>query len=81
VPKVRDELPPPEMGGMRVRYGASGEEVGQRHIEDLKTVVANQGHLVVRVAPAGNAYHVIVLTDADESVRARSSVHGPYASR
>jgi hypothetical protein len=57
-----------------------GEEVGRRHLEDLKTVVANQGHLIVRVAPGGSTYHVIVLTDADESMHVRS-VHGPYASR
>jgi hypothetical protein len=57
-----------------------GEEVGRKHIEDLKTVAANQGHMIVRVAPGGDTYHVIVLTDADESLRVRS-VHGPYASR
>jgi glyoxylase-like metal-dependent hydrolase (beta-lactamase superfamily II) len=57
-----------------------GEEVGRRHIEDLKTVVAHQGHVIVRVAPRGSSYHVVVLDDADESLRVRS-VHGPYASR
>lgn len=58
-----------------------GEEVGRQHIEDLKTAItAHQGHLVVRVAPGGGSYEVIVLTDADESMRVRS-VHGPYASR
>jgi hypothetical protein len=57
-----------------------GEAAGRQHIEDLKTVTAQQGHVVVRVAPAGGSYHVIVLTDADESMRVRS-VHGPYTSR
>ena len=57
-----------------------GEEVGRKHLEDLKTVAANQGHIIVRVAPGGDSPHVIVLSDADESLRVRS-VHGPYASR
>jgi beta-lactamase superfamily II metal-dependent hydrolase len=58
-----------------------GEPAGRRHVEDLKTAIAaHQGHIVVRVAPGGRSYAVIVLTDADESLRVRS-VHGPYASR
>jgi hypothetical protein len=56
-----------------------GEEAGRKHIEDLKSVV-QQGHIIVRVAPGGGSYHVIMLTDADESMRVRS-VHGPYRSR
>jgi hypothetical protein len=56
-----------------------GEEAGRQHLEDLKTVT-QQGHIVVRVAPGGETYEVIVLTDADESLRIRS-VHGPYRSR
>ncbi len=56
-----------------------GEEAGRKHLEDLKTVT-QQGHIVVRVAPGGETYDVIVLTDADESRRVRS-VHGPYRSR
>lgn len=57
-----------------------GDDAGRRHLADLETVVARQGHLVVRVAPGGASYHVVVLTDADESRRVLS-VHGPYASR
>lgn len=57
------------------------EEIGRQHIEDLKQHIAAQpGHLAVRVAPGGASYEVIVLTDADESMRVRS-VHGPYQSR
>ena len=57
-----------------------GEEAGRKHIEDLKTIAAQQGHIVVRVSPGGDSYHVIVVTDEDESRRVRS-VHGPYSSR
>lgn len=57
-----------------------GEAAGRQHVEDLKSIAASQGHIVVRVAPGGASYAVFVLTDADESLRVRS-VHGPYASR
>ncbi len=57
-----------------------GEAAGQQHIEDLKTIAAQQGHIVVRVAPGGGSYEVFVLTDADESLTVKS-VHGPYPSR
>ena len=56
-----------------------GEEAGRKHIEELKSV-AQQGHVVVRVAPGGASYEVFMLTDADESMRVKS-VHGPYQSR
>jgi glyoxylase-like metal-dependent hydrolase (beta-lactamase superfamily II) len=56
-----------------------GETVGRKHLEDLKSVV-QQGHVVVRVAPGGGTYQVIVLTDADESRRV-VSVHGPYTAK
>ena len=57
-----------------------GEEAGRKHNEDLKSVAARQGHVVVRVAPGGDRYDIFVLGDADESMRVRS-VHGPYLSR
>lgn len=57
-----------------------GEEAGRRHLEDLKTIAAQQGHVIVRVEAGGAAYRVFVVTDADESGRV-TSVHGPYASR
>jgi hypothetical protein len=55
-----------------------GEEIGRRHLNDLKTLTADQGHVVVRVNPDGNSYHVIVLDDSNEAMRIRS-LHGPYA--
>ncbi len=57
-----------------------GEEVGRRHVEDLQKITANQGHIVIRVAPGGSSYQTYVLDDSQESYRIRS-VHGPYESR
>lgn len=41
-------------------------------------VASDRGHVVVRVEPGGRRYHVLVLDEADDSVRSR---HGPYDSR
>ncbi len=38
---------------------------------------SSQGHVVVRVAPGGGSYRVIVLDDSDAICRVKS-VHGPY---
>lgn len=38
-----------------------------------------QGHVVVRVAPGGATYHVLVLDDSDETLRVKA-VFGPYDS-
>ncbi len=57
-----------------------GEEPAARHIADLRKIAADQGHIVVRVAPGGDSYRIFVLDDSNESMRIRSS-HGPYDSR
>ena len=46
----------------------------------LDRLASAQGHIVIRVAPGGASYEVIVLDDASESY-AVESVHGPYEAR
>ena len=46
----------------------------------LDRLLSAQGHLVVRVAPGGASYQVIVLDDAAETYAVKA-VHGPYESR
>jgi beta-lactamase superfamily II metal-dependent hydrolase len=46
----------------------------------LDRLLSTQGHIVVRVAPGGGSYRVIVLDDATESYAVKA-VHGPYESR
>ena len=46
----------------------------------LDRLAASQGHVVVRVAPGGAAYRVIVLDDSAETYAVKS-VHGPYDAR
>ena len=51
-----------------------GEAAGRKHLEALKTLAAQQGHVVVRVGERGKSYRVLVLDDSDESM------HGAAAS-
>jgi beta-lactamase superfamily II metal-dependent hydrolase len=46
----------------------------------LDQLASAQGHVVVRVAPGGASYRVIVLDDAAETYAVKA-VHGPYDSR
>jgi beta-lactamase superfamily II metal-dependent hydrolase len=41
---------------------------------------SRQGHILVRVAPPGDSFHVIILDDSEESFKV-TAVHGPYMSR
>jgi beta-lactamase superfamily II metal-dependent hydrolase len=45
----------------------------------LDRLASAQGHIVIRVAPGGASYQVIVLDDGSEAYRVRS-VFGPFAS-
>ncbi len=56
-------------------------ELGQKYVEYyMPKTASSQGHVVVRVEPGGELYHVAVLDDTEESFEVRS-VHGPYTSR
>ena len=46
----------------------------------LDRLKSAQGHIVVRVAPGGDTFHVIILDDSAETYRVKA-IHGPYQSR
>ena len=46
----------------------------------LDRLKSSQGHIVVRVAPGGETFQVIILDDGAETYKVKS-VHGPYQSR
>jgi len=41
---------------------------------------STSGHIVIRVAPGGSSYHVLILDDAGER-HAITAIHGPYEAR
>ena len=46
----------------------------------LDKLASERGHVVVRVAPGGAGYRVVILDDAAETYRV-TAVHGPYEAR
>jgi beta-lactamase superfamily II metal-dependent hydrolase len=46
----------------------------------LDRLLSSQGHIVVRVAPGGDSYQVLILEDSAESYLVKA-VHGPYQAR
>jgi len=46
----------------------------------LNRLKSSQGHVVIRVAPGGDEFRVIILDDSAEGLRVKA-VHGPYKSR
>jgi hypothetical protein len=48
--------------------------------DSLERLKSRQGHILVRVAPPGDAFHVIIVDDSAEDFKV-TAVHGPYASR
>jgi hypothetical protein len=48
--------------------------------EDLEELSSAQGHIVVRVAPGGASYQVIILEDGNTDRKVKE-VYGPYTSR
>ena len=66
--------------GPRDIFATNMMEANEVVIEALDKLAGRHGHILVRVAPGGGSYSVIVLDDADETFRVKA-VHGPYESR
>ncbi|CAG4995156.1 hypothetical protein DYBT9275_01564 [Dyadobacter sp. CECT 9275] len=48
--------------------------------ELLNKLKSDKGHIVIRVAPGGETYQVIILNDSNENLSVKA-VHGPYQAR
>lgn len=46
----------------------------------LDQLKSSQGHILLRVAPGGDSFRVVIIDDSAESFRVKS-IHGPYQSR
>lgn len=46
---------------------------------NIEKAASTQGHIVIRAAPGGASYRVLVIDDSDEQMRVKA-VFGPYAS-
>jgi hypothetical protein len=66
--------------GPRDIFATQMHDANRVVVVGLDKLASDHGHVVVRVAPGGESYRVIVLDDASESYRV-TAVHGPYESR
>lgn len=67
--------------GKRDVFATNLLEEAKKNIADfLPRLKSQSGHVVIRVAPGGATYHVLILDDNDESFTIKA-IHGPYASQ
>jgi len=66
--------------GPRDIFATGMHKANKLVVVGLDKLASDQGHIVVRVAPDGNSYTVIVLDDSTESGNIKS-IHGPYICR
>jgi hypothetical protein len=66
--------------GPRDIFATNMHEANRLVVVGLDKLASDHGHIVVRVAPGGDTFRVIILDDAAETYRVKS-IHGPYESR
>jgi hypothetical protein len=66
--------------GPRDIFATGMHEANKLVLVGLDKLASDQGHIVIRVAPNGNTFKVIVLDDEVEDGKIKS-VHGPYICR
>ncbi len=66
--------------GPRDIFATSMHEANRLVVVGLDKLASDHGHIVIRVAPGGDTFQVIVLDDSAETYRVKS-VHGPYEAR
>ena len=66
--------------GPRDIFATNMHEANEIVVANIARLKSKHGHIVVRVAPGGASYNVIILDDATETYKV-TAVHGPYESR
>ena len=66
--------------GPRDIFSTGMHEANKLVAVGLDKLASDQGHIVLRVAPGGNTFQVIVLDDNVENGKIKS-IHGPYTCR
>ena len=66
--------------GPRDVFATDAHEAALTVIGGLNRLASRHGHIVIRVAPGGAEYRVLIVDDSDESHRV-TKVSGPYPSR
>jgi hypothetical protein len=66
--------------GPRDIFATNMHDANRLVVVGLDKLASARGHIVIRVAPGGDTYRVVILDDSAESYRV-TAVHGPYESR
>jgi hypothetical protein len=66
--------------GPRDIFATSMHEANRQVVVGLDKLASSQGHVVLRVAPGGDSFRILILDDSAETFRIKS-LHGPYESR
>ncbi len=66
--------------GPRDIFATSMHEANKVVISGLENITSDQGHVLIRVAPEGKVFHVIIISNSDEGMEVMA-VHGPYQAR
>lgn len=66
--------------GSRDIFTTSMHEANKVVISGLENLTSSEGHVLIRVAPGGDTFHVIIISNADESMEVKA-VHGPYQAK
>jgi hypothetical protein len=66
--------------GPRDIFSTSKHEANRQVVVGLDKLASSQGHVVLRVAPGGDSFRILILDDSAETFGIKS-LHGPYESR
>ena len=66
--------------GPRDMFATNMHEANRVVVVGLDRLKSDRGHIVVRVTPGGERYHVIIVDDSAETHKV-TAIHGPYESR
>jgi hypothetical protein len=66
--------------GPRDIFSTSMHEANRQVVVGLDKLASSQGHVVLRVAPGGDSFRILILDDSAETFGIKS-LHGPYESR
>ena len=66
--------------GPRDIFATNMHEANRLVVVGLDKLASDHGHIVIRVAPGGDTFKVVILDDSAENYKVKS-IHGPYTSR
>jgi len=65
--------------GPRDIFATNMHEANRIVVTGLDRLTSARGHIVIRIAPGGDTYKIVILDDSSESFKV-TSIHGPYDS-